>query len=373
MGKICDLEEKGEEMLSLVACVFGFQSGKTLEPFGGLNEFLSAVMAVRALKVSLSKPILLQIVACIEATIPFRKMDSEGCNPFDRLFVRLVEANELFDVGMDMETLDSTTKRAVDLAHRDVANFQAIEIAEFVDNTWKLLPESNIPLQKKNPYLLSEFHKALRGTHGFLSSLDIDSIFYSYEGFPKNDCINSMRNRARYNVTTTCKYAEVKLLAIGIIEAIATLTGGDGPLCLFLGDLPSPNNQTPSFEDALPPIPEKMTMRGSDDVFRLLWHGRSAETCFDIRNSPVGAYIYHTIGDAGVDRAIRHLECPMSEENSLLLLREIPQQVLKHIIDACAYFAHTRRKRIQILRQRILSWNDIDENEDHDATSPQSK
>lgn len=365
--KICNLEEKGDELLSMVASVFGFHSGQTLEPFGGLNEFLSAVMAVRALSSVLDKTVLLEIVACIEGTIPFRKNNAEGHTPFDQLYMRLLETNKIFGLNLSDSFIMESTKRAVDLAHRDVGNFQSSEIAEFVDNTWKLLPESNIPLQKNTPYLLSEFHKALEKTFNFLSNLDISTIFYSFEDYPEPVTVQSMSVRAKYNVTTTCRYAEIKILAVSVIEAIAVLTGGDAPICLFLGDLPSPNNLTPSLEEYLPPIEKKMKLEGSDDVFRLLWHGRSSETIFDIRNSPVGAYLYQSLGDDGANRCRQHIECPMRKEKSVKLLQSIPRQVALDILDACAYFANIRYQSINKLRKEVEKWRDDDDDNDNNS------
>ena len=362
--KICDLESKDDEYLSLVATVFGFQSGQLLHPFGGLNEFLSAVMAVRALGTILDKGLILQVAACIEATIPFRKVDPiDGTNPNDRLYLRVQEANSKFGVGLDEDTIILATKRASELANRDVQNFESQFLAEFVDNTWKLLPESNIPLQQSNVlYHISDFGMALKKTHGFLSNLDIDTIFHGFRGLPTPSVLDSMRSRARYNVQATCKYTEVKLLAIAIIESIALLTGGDAPLCMFLGDLPSEGNHSESFEDCLPTIPTKLQVKGDSDVFKLLWHGRHAETNFDVRNSPVGAYIYQNIGDAGVSKAFPYVQNPMTSEHAESLLREgFPhKEVLLNIIKACSNFAVTRRVRLRQLEEKVNLWHSVE-------------
>ena len=44
--------------------------------------------------------------------------------------------------------------------------------------------------------------------------------------------INTERN---INIART--YISIKLLAVGILESIAILTGGDVPLCYFIGTL----------------------------------------------------------------------------------------------------------------------------------------
>lgn len=79
--------------VAMVVTLFGFKPGQFLNPFAGLNEFLSAVLAVLCLQEALHDSHLLQIAACIEATIPFRKTDENGKTPSDRLYDRLCKAN----------------------------------------------------------------------------------------------------------------------------------------------------------------------------------------------------------------------------------------------------------------------------------------
>lgn len=66
-------EAEFDEATRLVIDMFGFSPGQTLNPFSGLNEFLSAALAIRCLKDTLSLSSLAKIAACIEATIPFRE------------------------------------------------------------------------------------------------------------------------------------------------------------------------------------------------------------------------------------------------------------------------------------------------------------
>ena len=68
---LCDVEF--DEATRLVIDIFGFLPGQTLNPLSGLNEFLSAALAIRCLKDILSLASLAKIAVCIEATIPFRE------------------------------------------------------------------------------------------------------------------------------------------------------------------------------------------------------------------------------------------------------------------------------------------------------------
>lgn len=74
-----------DPMFDMVASVFGFVPGQMLQPFAGQNEFLSALVAVKVLEPFLQPEHLIQIVAGIEATIPFRSTSEDGLTVSDRL------------------------------------------------------------------------------------------------------------------------------------------------------------------------------------------------------------------------------------------------------------------------------------------------
>ncbi|RAQ43992.1 hypothetical protein B9S53_10185, partial [Arthrospira sp. O9.13F] len=73
----------------MVRIVFDMSPGKMLLPLEGQNEFLSALVAAKVLQPFLSQELLVQIVACIEATIPFRTPTKTGLNNSDILYQRL--------------------------------------------------------------------------------------------------------------------------------------------------------------------------------------------------------------------------------------------------------------------------------------------
>lgn len=66
--------------------------------------------------------VIAEVVACIEATIPFRSK-SDGQTAGERLRDRLSATNEQFGFGWSEEDLHSIVQRAVRLANRDVENF----------------------------------------------------------------------------------------------------------------------------------------------------------------------------------------------------------------------------------------------------------
>ncbi|MDA3951791.1 MAG: hypothetical protein PF508_21470 [Spirochaeta sp.] len=63
------------------AAVFGFVPDQHLPPFGGLNEFLSALLMDVLLEGTVDDVDLMIATACIEETIPFRGPDDAGTTP----------------------------------------------------------------------------------------------------------------------------------------------------------------------------------------------------------------------------------------------------------------------------------------------------
>ena len=90
------------------------------------------------------------MAACIEQTIPFRA----ECVP--KLHARVAS------LGFSGDKLEEITERAVRLGNRDVSNFSDNDAARFLDNTWKLLPESNPVLHSPLVYTISDYRRALR-------------------------------------------------------------------------------------------------------------------------------------------------------------------------------------------------------------------
>ena len=61
-------DASSDDLLRLVVLMFGYEFGQEVTPHKGLNEFLSAVIAVRELEPLLPREVLAQIACCIEAT-----------------------------------------------------------------------------------------------------------------------------------------------------------------------------------------------------------------------------------------------------------------------------------------------------------------
>lgn len=388
-------------LLQMVESIFGYTPGQPIcITKDGLNEFLSAVIAVRQLKDHLPMPILAQIACCIEATIPFRKKSELGgvCHPMDRLYENMRLTRDRFPslrYAMSDDDLVIAVQRACLLSNRDVGNFGTTDRHWFLDNTWSLLPETNESLRNEYVYSVRQFHTALYKMYGFFGFLDPTVIFQSFRGVPSPDDVEKLTEECGKNLQFGKKYVGAKLLAMSVVAALGVLTGGDdAPLSLFTGDLRTMpdhrrrrtsaiatdaavggllssagpldgdddgNNQcaTHYTNDPPPATVQRRFSHLSEPsaealykctplVYEILFKGRRTETSFDIKKSPFAAFLYGSLGDDGMDNILKHCTLyPMTEERAASLLKALPVPTVRAIAFDMADMALSRADAIR--------------------------
>ncbi|MCG8421121.1 MAG: hypothetical protein MJE77_24640 [Proteobacteria bacterium] len=348
--------DDGDDLAQLVAGVFDVVAGCNLLPSAGLNEFLSALLAVRSLAPVLSRAQLVQLAACIEATIPFRPCDQAGRSPADTLFERLLRINAERDVGMSIDEVELTVCRAVDLANHDLANFALDNVAQFLDHTWDLLPESNYALRSRSLYSIAEYWTALRNMEGFFASLPAERVFRGFRGCPSPDTLDAMIRAARRNIDIGLRYLRVKRLSASLLVAVAELTGGDAPISLFMGKPPYNGGcvsrvHACCLEDLLPEIPARQADDISPEVLELLIEGRGTDSEFERKHSPLASFLYPIMGDAGTSRALRTMD--ENPSDPLRWLLALPTGAVVPVIVSCKRLAPERFDLLSELEQRF--------------------
>jgi len=148
-----------------------------------------------------------------------------------------------------------------------------------------------------------------------------------------------------------------------LLEAIASCTGGDAPLELFTGALHAEGEVVRRIDDFLPPLAHTV---GNDGVhpegavdpplWRLLAEGRATETSFDLRASPISAYLLIALGEshmrAGADAAQRFFDGAVSASG---FLRSELSHALVALIGAASYMAVTRAALLRTLADELQS------------------
>ena len=335
-----------EAMVSELATIFDFKAGQELNPYGGLNEFLSAALAIRELKRFLNKKDLWAVAACIELTIPFRKTMA-GCSPSVRLGKRL----ELLCDGntkLSRDEIDSILALAVQMANTDLHSFSEPELSRFLENTWKLLPEINPDFQTVGTYTIGEYCRSLMRMENFLTNLDPGVIFHQHNATPDIDTLNTLNTLATFNLRYASEYLRAKIVTMSVLQGIAELTGCDGPISYFTG---AANSDQPQIHDLLQP-PELSTTASPPElkvhVLQILQNGRSGTIQFDTSSSPLAAYFYRLLGSVEITRqAGRVREVYAGKQDWAWLLSDLPRAMVDDVAAAIGTIAIARQDSIR--------------------------
>jgi hypothetical protein len=331
------------------AAVFGFSPGQELPAFGGLNEFLSALVMDIEFEGKVSDRDLLITTACIEATIPFRGIDKAGLSPADVLAERVRKTEKSFSLGLDEQAIDETVKSAVTFANKDVRNFAEDDVGKFLDNTWKLLPETNPSLRMTGLYSIVNYRIALQKMEGFLCFLNPDSIFCRYKGAPPEKEYAEIVEIAHRNVGVARDYLGIKLLTAAMLEALAGLTGGDAPVSLFMGDIGA-KEKGGVISDHLPELPTGSVQDTNGTLYNLLAFGRASASSFDLRNSPLSLFIYSKLGNDGFLKMLESAKKMFAGEvDQMMFLKAFPQDLVTDVAHACGKMAFTRKDALSSL------------------------
>jgi hypothetical protein len=295
-----------DDIFKMVMMLFGFCHGQPLLPMSGQNEFLSALIASKALEKMLSLANLTEIAACIEATIPFRPKLESGLTCSDLLFGRLVEVNELFDLGWDDLKIGEVVKRAVRLSNRDVQNFASTNPSRFLNNTWNLIPETNHDLKNVNSYSVHGYRVSIQKMEGFMNFLAPDIVFRSYRNEPNEKQYYKLLAQTNQNLEVSRLYLGTKLTSIAILEALSFRIGRDISISTMMGELPIEDKPVIGLEQFLPEIktPHSPANPIEAEVLELLDKGRTLDSSYDVKNSPVATFMVKSLGFAEMQRLL---------------------------------------------------------------------
>jgi hypothetical protein len=327
------------QVTSDVLAVFGRKVFDVVTPTTGLNEFASALVASIQLEQALDRVQRISVAACIEQTIPFR------ADPVTALRERL-EA-----LALSKGEIDAVLTRAVRVGNRDVENFADNDPARFLDNTWKLLPESNPALHEPLVYTVRDYRIALQKMEAFLAQLPAERVFHTYGDEPRPEIHARRVARTTGNLELAVRYLRAKLYSIALVEAIAVETGGDVPLDYFMGGLKH-NPESKRIEQYLPHFTSAADL--DPPLHRLLAEGRASESSFDTKPSPIGAFLQESVGDAammkGVEAAKRWWG---GATDAATFLASQPARPVAAIARAAANIVDTRRDRLFALAERL--------------------
>lgn len=338
-------------ILPIVMNIFGFEYGQLLTPYAGLNEFLSALVFAKIFYPILNLKDTLGVIACIEGSQPFRSKNEEGVSCFELLEARLQKVNRTRGCGISDGEIVDLVKRAVKFANLDVVNFSFENTAEFLDNTWKILPENNPYLLTNNVYTIKNYRMALEKMEIFFNRINVHDIYHSYKNYPSSKDLQKLQAQASKNVELAKFYLSGRLFSTGLLEALCISTGGDAPVVMIMGNN-SRGNVEPKYEfnDLINKIPVQMASDINEKVLELLEFEADLVSVLDFRKTPLAAFVYKCVGQAKLMEYLGYLKeyfgghCSADD-----FLEKIDPYLVSSLAGVCAEMISTRRNR-------FLSW-----------------
>jgi len=337
--------DPADRLFALALDIFDLHLGEKLSAASALNEFLSALVMTKELGGLVPEKGIFGILVCIEATIPFRGFTADGKSHFEMLEVRLAEVSQRYGLNIPTEELIETIKTAVIFANKDIENFAESDSGRFLDNTWKLLPETNAALRLPDVYSIGTYRQALLKMEGFFENLKIETVFNQYRGIPSDEDYKQMVRLAQNNIRVATDYLLIKILGITILEALAKATGGDAPLSLFLGDIPREGISIKRLEYFLPELDDPAWLDSHAVIYQLLESGRASDVSFDMKNSPLSLFIYKSMQPEQIAHLLKRSRDFYSGALSPVdFLNEIDPSIVQPIARACSIMVYTRRQ-----------------------------
>ena len=340
-----------DPIFKLVLDLFGFHPNDALNPFSGQNEFISALLACKLLDGIAPMSVLAKITACIEATIPFRPASANHVTCSDVLLERLTKLNHELHLGLSEQDLVDSIKRSVRISNRDVENFASQHPAQFLDETWNLIPETNHDLLRANAYTVKQYRISLQKMEGFLNFLSPALVFKQYKDEPCDAQFKLLNEKAERNIRIARLYLGMKLTSIAILESLSLRLGGDVSISMMMGELPQEGKTLKTMADFLPNINNANVSNGDDEreVLSLLEEGRHLNTAYDLKNSPIAAYMLKTLGFQRMKDLLQESKSFFSGQISAeQLITKCPPQVIQEISNSILCLFDERKKSLHI-------------------------
>ena len=349
--------EPADAKVRLVREVFDFPPEKELNIFGGLNEFLSAVVAIHDLGEFLSDQQVAAVAACIRATIPFQGLDAAGKTFPMRIAATLGRISQQKKWEGTDAIIDHMVRQAVELGNADVANFGNDDLSPFLDNTWKLLSEANPSLHSLQSNTIKSYRGSLQKMEGFLRQLDPGFVFHNFKGFPETATYTVLMHAAEKNVRQAVEYLQAKLVTMAVLEGIAELTGGDAPIVLLAGATREEEPSAMQMRDFLgePHAYRTPAFNGYNEiVYHVLKVGRITATHFDSKASPLAAFIYAVLGTPALEQYFAGAQKAFKGELSWMdFLKSFPGPLVREMVEAAARISVVRSDRCLELAKRF--------------------
>jgi hypothetical protein len=141
----------------------------------------------------------------------------------------------------------------------------------------------------------------------------------------------------------------MKLTSIAFLEALSMRIGRNISVAMFMGELPVDNQPTLSLEQFLPQIsnPVKPNNEIELEVMSLLEIGRSVNSEYDVKNSPIATIMTKCLGFNEMrDLLVKARQFFKGEISSEFFLESCPNELTEKLIAAIIMFFDQRRNKL---------------------------
>ena len=350
-----ELNHVTDPWLKVIVSLFGFENEIALIPMRGLNEFLSGIVFYKKMRNFLKPEELLRGLSCIEATIPFRKADSDGRTPADRLKSRIESIlmgpqGHFFSEKIDF---DLVIKECRLIIENDLVSFGAETMSGFLSNSWNVMIENN-PALRNHYFSVSDYKKAILGNVGFFTSLDAKNLYWTdfKQLTPKDELLIK---RTENNLRMSTEYMKAIALSVSVIEAIALLTGGECAYEYFFGTTKKSREHAPINMDSLIQFdfepkfsPERMA------IYHTLKNGRDLRSRFDHKTSTLSAFLYGQFSEVEFNAYFDFVsKFNQNKMNADEFLAEFSSSIIFDVITFLEKTALTRVEPLKVLKKTL--------------------
>ena len=337
-----------------IIILFGMEQNQEVVVGKGLNEVLSALVMEHMLSPYLTTKEILSVAACIEATIPFRKIDADGKTSADRLKIRIQRAAQFLGVEFTEEDILNVVDWCRRIVEKDLASFGSHKLNTFMSNTWNVMNENN-PSLRNTFFLVSEYRKAVYSVIPFLKSLDPEQMFWNEPG-SLDIALRTLTENTYRNLKLGVDYLATVGLSLSLIEALSLETGGDIPYETMVGATRKSREHIPLSIDAFLPAKDPRSLtEGEAQVYLLMKNGRELRTRFDRKDCALGAYLFQSMSYESLFKLYDLAQkFHKGEVSGTEFLSNFPDAVLFDVIDALARTATIRAIQLIHLKESFL-------------------
>ena len=132
-------------------------------------------------------------------------------------------------------------------------------------------------------------------------------VFRRYRNEPDEKSYYKLLAQTKQNLEVSRLYLGTKLTSIAILEALSFRIGDDIPLSTMMGELPREDKLVVGLEQFLPEIQEPFKPNSpiEAEVLELLDKGRTVDSTYDVKNSPVATFMVKSIGFPETQRILQ--------------------------------------------------------------------